>query len=407
MRPAVDRRRFLQLLAAAALSPESRAAGRLRVVIAGAGIIGASIAYHLAKAGADVTVIDRQGPASHASRASFAWLNATWSKQPRGYHALNQAGVAGWKALQPELKLPVRWGGSLEGYAETENADQLAARAREQVEWGERTRAITGAELAALEPDVNFSAAPQAIFSENDGAADPVGATQAFLAAAASLGARVHTPCELTGVSIKAGSLAAVETSCGRIEADKLVLATGAAQDSSRRFANLDFPQRPAPGLTAITAPMPRLINRVLWMPGIHLHQRDDGRVVLGEEAGPPQNEAHAERLRATPNDFPSQEIALQHADRLLAAALHYVPRLAGATFENVHLCWRPMPLDGLPVLGASPVRPDVYLAVMHSGMTLAPIVGRLAASELIDGSKVEQLKDFRPERRFGLGGPG
>src|ERR1700741_1768080 len=130
----LDRRSFLQLLAAAAVSAELRAASRLRVVVAGAGIIGASIAYHLAKAGAGVTVIDRQGPATHASRASFAWLNATGSKAPRHYHALNQEGVARWRALQAELRLPVRWGGSLEGYAAAESADLLAARAKEQVE---------------------------------------------------------------------------------------------------------------------------------------------------------------------------------------------------------------------------------------------------------------------------------
>jgi len=93
----LDRRRFLELCAAAALAPAAHAAPRLRVVVAGAGIIGASVAWHLAKAGAEVTVIDREGPATHASRGSFAWINATWSKQPRAYHALNQAGVAAWK----------------------------------------------------------------------------------------------------------------------------------------------------------------------------------------------------------------------------------------------------------------------------------------------------------------------
>jgi NADPH-dependent 2,4-dienoyl-CoA reductase/sulfur reductase-like enzyme len=78
----VDRRRVLQLLGAAALAREARSATRLRVVVAGAGIVGASIAFHLARSGASVKVIDREGPATHASRASFAWINATWSKQP-------------------------------------------------------------------------------------------------------------------------------------------------------------------------------------------------------------------------------------------------------------------------------------------------------------------------------------
>jgi glycine/D-amino acid oxidase-like deaminating enzyme len=59
------------------------------------------------------------------------------------------------------------------------------------------------------------------------------------------------------------------------------------------------------------------------------------------------------------------------------------------------------MPLDGYPVLGASPARPDVYFAVMHSGVTLAPIVGELAAREIVEGAPLERLNGFRPDRKL------
>ncbi len=397
----VDRRQFLGLLAAAAVSRPSHADSRLRVVVAGAGIIGASIAYHLVKAGAEVTVIDRRGPATHASRASFAWINATWSKQPQAYHALNQAGVDRWKALQPALNLPVRWGGSLEGIADAARKKELAARVAEQVAWGETTRMIGDADFAELEPNVDFAGLSQVIYSANDGATHPITATQKFLEAAAAHGAKVRFPVELTGVSLAAGRLISVGTSGGDIPTDRLVLATGAAADASEHFADWIVPQREAPGATATTIPMPRLVNRVLWMPGVHLHQRDDGRIVLGEEDGPPTNEAHAQRLEGYPNDFPSREIALLHANRMVAAAQHYLPDLTRVAFEDVVIGWRPMPLDGFPVIGASPARRDVYLAIMHSGVTLAPIVGQLAASELLDDKLAEQLKNFRPDRKF------
>jgi glycine/D-amino acid oxidase-like deaminating enzyme len=398
---ALDRRRFLALCAAAALAPAARASPRLRVVVAGAGIIGASVAWHLAKAGAEVTIIDRQGPATHASRGSFAWINATWSKQPRAYHALNQAGAAGWRRLQPELKLPVRWGGSLEGIADPALEAGLAERVAEQRAWGEATRLVEGAELAALEPNVDPGALRQVVYSGHDGATDPVAATRAFLEAAVALGARVEHPCELTGVSLAAGRVVAVRTSRGDVAADRLVLATGAAADAARRFADWDVPQRDAPGATAITAPLPRIVSRVLWLPGVHLHQRDDGRLVLGEEAGPPTGEAHALRLLGHPNDFPAREIALQHAERMRAAALRFVPGMPPLKFEDVRVCWRPMPLDGYPVLGASPARPDVYLAVMHSGVTLAPVAGLLAAREILGGAPAVELANFRPDREF------
>jgi glycine/D-amino acid oxidase-like deaminating enzyme len=398
----VGRRQFLQLLGAVALAREARSTTQPRVVVAGAGIIGASIAFHLAKAGATVTVIDREGPATHASRGSFAWINATWSKQPHSYHRLNQAGVQRWKSLQPLLNLPVRWGGSLEGNTDASLEAALVRRVAEQRDWGEQTRLLGRAELSELEPNVDFSGLRQVVHSANDGATDPVAATHAFLKAAALLGAQVEHPCELTGVALAAGRIARVQTSRGDIPADRLVLATGAAADAGKRFADWDVPQRDAPGATAVTSPMARLVHRVLWMPGVHVHQRDDGRIVLGEEAGPPQNEAHALRLHAHPKDFPAREIALQHAERMRAAAQRYLPGFTRAEFEGARICWRPMPLDGYPVLGVSPARPDVYLAITHSGVTLAPVIGELVAQEIVDGRLAESLKDFRPDRRFG-----
>jgi glycine/D-amino acid oxidase-like deaminating enzyme len=83
------------------------------------------------------------------------------------------------------------------------------------------------------------------------------------------------------------------------------------------------------------------------------------------------------------------------------AAAQRFVPGLPALEFEDVRVCWRPMPLDGFPVLGASPARRDVYLAVMHSGVTLAPVVGALAAREILGDAVVDALKDFRPDRQF------
>lgn len=402
----MDRRTLLKLLAAAAVSGcgarDNNARG-LRVVVVGAGIIGASIAYHLAKAGAVVTVIDKQGPATHASRGTFAWINATWAKQPRYYHSLSQDSVSNWHELHQALDLPVRWGGSLEWYDSPELQDKLVDHIAEQIEWGEQARMVDAAELATLEPNVDFAGARRAAVSGNDGTVDPVAATHALLKAAEKLGAIVRHPCELTDVSLKAGRLVEVVSSCGAIQADKLVLATGAAPDTAKRFALSDIPQRSRPGVIATTKPMPRLINHIIAAPGVHMHQRDDGRVVLGEQEGAPQNEAHAMRLEGRPNDFPNDVLAAQHADRMLAVARRFAPGIGDAKIESVHIGWRPLPIDGHPVLGASPARPDVYLAVMHSGVTLAPIVGQLVAHELAEDDIVDRLDAFRPGRVFEL----
>lgn len=400
----MHRRTLLKLLAATAVTgcgrgrPESKG---LRVVVAGAGIVGASIAYHLSLAGAAVTVIDKQAPASHASRGTFAWINATWAKQPRSYHSLSQDSVAYWHELQAALDLPVRWSGSLEWFTNGERQEKLASQIAEQLEWGEPARMIDSNEFARLEPGVLFEPNSTAAYSPNDGTVNPIMATQKLLAAAEHLGATIRYPSELTDVTLANGRLVAVETSTGTIAAERLVLATGAAENLVAKLAGVEIPQRTRPGVIVITKPMPRVLQRIISAPGIHMHQRDDGRVVLGEQDGAPQNEAHALRLDGRPNDFPSPLIAHEHASRMLAVGVDFAAELKEAQVENVYIGWRPLPIDGHPVIGSSPNRPDVYIAIMHSGVTLAPIVGQRAAQELLGDAIVDSLEPYRPGRSF------
>lgn len=400
----MDRRTLLQLMSAALLAGCTRSdpdGSKLKIVVVGAGVIGASIAYHLSKSGAEVTVIDEAGSATRASQGTFAWINATWAKQPQSYHALNQAGLANWASLQAELNIPVKWGGSLEWFESEERQQRLAEQIDEQIAWGEPAEMLGANRLAQMEPNVDFQGASSAAFSGNDGAVDPVVATLALLRAAKANGASVQHPCKLLGVSTSKGDVNSVETSLGTIPANKVVLATGAAPNAAKEFAGIDLPQRSTPGVIAVTKPMPPLLNRLIIAPGVHMHQRLDARIVLGEQGGAPDNEAHAARLRDRPTAFPTPEMAEQHYARIHAIAERFVPQMERAEADAVYIGWRPLPLDGHPVLGFSPTRRDVYLAVMHSGVSLAPIVGQLAAQEIVSGMQIERLADYRPSRTF------
>ena len=88
-----------------------------------------------------------------------------------------------------------------------------------------------------------------------------------------------------------------------------------------------------------------------------------------------------------------------EHADELLARAAEYFPSLRGASAVPVPVGYRPMPLDGFPVVGFSPKAPNIYLALTHSGVTLAPLLAQLATMEIADGAQVELLDDYRPSR--------
>ncbi|MEM6486217.1 MAG: FAD-dependent oxidoreductase [Pseudomonadota bacterium] len=397
----MQRRQFLKLttVLAATASAEPQGADGASVVVAGAGIIGASIAFHLAKAGARVTIIDQAAPATHASRGTFAWINATWAKQPRHYHRLNQDSIRAWHELEKELDIPVAWGGSLEWFADEQRQDRLAEQIAEQAWWGEPASILNVTAVNRIEPELRFIGANRAAHSGNDGAVDPVLATQRLLDAAQALGAQMSYPSKLLGARFDAKRLKSLETSAGVLKADKLVLATGAAAALPGVIAGIDIPQRTTPGVIAITEPRSRILHGVVAAPGVHMHQRSDGRFVIGEQAGAP--DTHLERLAARPNAFPTMGLAQEHGQRLLGAATRFVPALARTEIEHTYIGWRPLPLDGHPVLGAAPSRPDVYLAITHSGVTLAPLIGRLAARELLGESLEEQLRLYRPTREF------
>src|ERR1700720_4502219 len=131
----MDRRTLLKILSVPVVTglPARAAASKDRVVIAGAGIMGASIGYHLAKRGAQVTILEKRRPGNGATEKSFAWINATFSKQPRSYYELNLLGIAGWRRLTVEFggDLQIQWGGSVE-WLEPGNpeAEKLASRVR-------------------------------------------------------------------------------------------------------------------------------------------------------------------------------------------------------------------------------------------------------------------------------------
>jgi glycine/D-amino acid oxidase-like deaminating enzyme len=400
----MQRRDVLKFLAAIStldLSLSVQAQTPMKVVVVGAGIVGSSIAYSLSKAGVSVEIIDRVGPASHASRATFAWINATWAKQPRTYHAFSQNSMNSWKTLEAELDIPITWEGSLEWFADSERTALLRRQIDEQVGWAEAASMVRGDALRDLEPNVVFSD-QAAAYSQNDGALDPVLATSLLLDAAKTRGAIENFPCELLEVNTLRNGLS-LSTSTGTINADAVVLATGADPEATQKFAGMTIPQQSTPGIIAVTTPMPQLIERVIAAPGVHLHQLEDGRIVIGEQEGPPQTEAHNSRLEGRPTEFPSAELARQHGYRLIQSAAAIVPQLTGAYLDWAEIGWRPLPIDGHPVIGRSTENPNVYMAIMHSGVTLAPLVGQLSTLEIVNNRELPELNNYRPDRDFEL----
>ena len=292
----------------------------------------------------------------------------------------------------------MHWHGSIEWFESSERQAKLAADIKEQIEWGEPASMLFGSALDPYRETIDFKGTKQVAFSPNDGAVDSALATHRLIDAAIRLGARTHFPCKLIN-AMPSGRGTRIQTSIGEWDSDYLVVATGAERDLPKRLCSIDIPQRTTPGIIVVTKPLPSVLHPVLSAPGVHVHQRIDGRVIIGEQAGAPAN--HADRLAGRPSEFPSTSMAMAHADRLLHMAQWFVPKLADAEVQDVMIGWRPLPLDGLPVLGANPAVPAHYLAVMHSGVTLAPVIGQLVANEILSGHADPRLSPYRP-MRFG-----
>jgi glycine/D-amino acid oxidase-like deaminating enzyme len=97
----------------------------------------------------------------------------------------------------------------------------------------------------------------------------------------------------------------------------------------------------------------------------------------------------------------------LPEADDLVRRASEVLPAVAGARAEAARIGVRPYPADGVSAVGPMPGVSGYYIAVTHSGVTLAPFLGRAVAEEITRSRVVPQLEHFRPSRFAAAGGRG
>ena len=394
----MDRRLFTKLLSSFAIAYNSSLkalVSRDKLVVVGAGIIGTTIAYELSKMGAKVTLIDKESPASGASGSSFSWINATYPKKPYSYNFLSQLGIDAYKNLEKEINLNINWSGSLEWFNSMDAQKKLISEVTALKKYPKFSplRIITDKKAKFLEPNVNFYSNQNIIFSEADGAIDTINAISVMIEKIKQFGGSVLHPCQFQGLNYLNGKLSSVQTSLGELEADQVVFACGIDTDNLLSINSITTPK---PGVIVRTRPSGKLLNKIVVGPGVHVHQQLDGRVIFGEQAGAPSS--HLERLKEKPKGFPSELFARQHTDQILKMAT-FINNLGTLEVERTSIGWRPLPRDGKPVIGRLDKLPGVYVAVMHSGVSLAAIVGKLATQEILDGSNNIILQDFRPSR--------
>jgi glycine/D-amino acid oxidase-like deaminating enzyme len=358
------------------------------VVVIGAGIVGASLAYHLAALGARVTVLDRERPAAGTTQTSFAWVNAH-NKPPRPYHELNAAGVAEHHRLAAELG-----GGWFHATGCLQIADEPAAREalRTQVarlrEWGYAAEPIDAERVRGLEPDLALPAdADFALFPDEGWVEAPV-LTHALLARAEQAGATLVYPATALAPVLEGSRMIGVQSTAGSFSADVVVECTGREAGAMLAPLGLRVERRRSPGLLVATGPMPTCLSSVVLWPQLNIRPDGAGRVLV----------QGADVDDALPLDE-GQQPDPQTCRLLLERAAVRVPALRGARVEATRLGWRAMPGDGFSAVGPVPGALGCYLVFTHSGVTLGPLLGRLAAQEILLGRRDPLLAGFRPDR--------
>jgi glycine/D-amino acid oxidase-like deaminating enzyme len=364
------------------------------MIVIGAGVMGASVAYRLAQAGASVIVLEATRIGGGTSGISFAWTNAH-QKPPRPYHDLNVAGMKAHAALRDEFGATPWWhsGGSLEWEPEEGRAAQ-----RQNIEqlqsWGYAAEWIDTKQLAELEPDVDLATvgdAPVAFFPE-EGWLDPVPYAYAMLSAAQRRhGARVICGVRVADLAIQGDRVTGVRTADGTLhEADMVVNCAGRWSNEAVREAGLHLPLAPTVGFLVFTPPVASGLQRVVRTPVIDARPDGAGRLMLHWN---PTDATLAIDSKLS-RDMPEARDMVQRAQRLL-------PSIGAVEPEAVRIAIRPIPADHFSAVGPVPRVRGYYLSVTHSAVTMSPFIGTLVADELMRNRQRDELADFRPARFF------
>lgn len=347
------------------------------VIVVGAGIIGASIAWHLTRKGAAVTVIGEE-LGGVATPCSFAWINASWGN-PEFYFHFRRRAMAEWKRLARELPgLPLAWCGGL--CWDMPSAD-LEAYAEEYSRWGYGIRRLNREESALLEPGLT-EYSDFAIHVAEEGAVEPVTATRMLLADSEARGAKFIAATVNGLLQSGGGRIIGTVTSEGVLEADHVVLAAGAGAVPIAALAGITLPLSTPAGLIVHSRPVSKRLNGLVMTPHLHMRQTAEGRIIAG-------------------SDFGGGDPGEDHQ----ASAAELFARVKAIIIDNGDLKldfftvgYRPTPADGFPIIGNAGL-PGLHAAVMHSGVTLAPLAGLLVADELLSGKSDESLAPFRLPR--------
>jgi len=346
----------------------------MKTIVVGAGIVGASVAWHLARSGEQVVVID--GGLSAASHASFGWINASFYADA-AHHRLRAASLQRYRTLLDQVPhLPVHPCGALWSEAQ---GDPLHDMRKSLQGFDYPVDYADNSEAAALEPDL-CDLPPEVLIFPSESAADPAAVAHVLLRES---GAQILRGVRVSGV-LGGAQVRGAQTNMGVVEGDRVVIAAGNGAPDILASVGVKLPMLMRPGVMVTTKPVTARINHILVTPHGEARQLHDGRIMASAVANHQGDDATD---------------VVETPDQIATRVLGWLsPMIKGgvAGWDEVTLGYRPVPQDGLPVIGA--VGPKgLHVAVMHSGVTLAAIAGEITAAQVLGRASPDQIALVAP----------
>lgn len=362
-----------------------------QIAVVGGGIIGSSIAWHLARKGANVTVIEERNIAAAASGASAGGVRQQ-GRDPREM-PLAIASIARWEHLEEELDVDIHYyrEGHVTVYEHESELPLARQRIAEQRALGLDIELVEGCALHALVPGLADHIVA-GTYTANDGHANPTLTTRAFAAAARRHGAKTVLGVGITGLTREGDRITGVHTVDGPLTAEHVILATGAWTRDLVAPLGTTLPIIPTGLQMILTRPMPSLLRQVIGAASrpLSLKQLRDGSYLIG--GGWPGDIDMIAGVGTT------RQKSIEGSREASSAIF---PVLAGTEIERAWVGVEGIAIDQIPVIGPIPGLDGLTVAAGFSGhgFALSLITGQLVAELMLDGAPSVSLDAFRADR--------
>jgi sarcosine oxidase subunit beta len=362
-------------------------------VIIGGGVVGASIAYHLARRGLrDVVLLERETIGSGTTSKAAGGIRVQFAAEAEIRFSLESIKV--FERFREEFGVDPGYTkiGYLYLLSEESHLRGFEPRIALQRKLGADVRVISPADAQTLVPALRVDDLIAAVWGPQDGMAGPAEVTNGFARRARELGAAIVEGAAVTALARSNGRVTGVTTSQGAIAAPIIVNAAGPAAARVGRLAEVDLPVHPRRRHIFFTEPFPKIPGPVPLTSDVtsgFYFRKELEQVLLSpgdiEDIGEDFN---------VPTDWGKVEEAVQKA-------IHRLPIIAEARIAGGWAGLRPLTPDDHAIIGWAPGAEGFFLAVGFGGHGFqhSPATGRYVAEWLVDGKPSLDLSLFAPDR--------